>query len=235
MHRRAVRLSASSALDHERQRLVVDIDLFGGVLGQRAAVGDHGHDPFAGIAGRPDRERMALTLGVSSPFISGIGGGGEFVAGQHIMHARHRQRRGRVDRDDARGRMRRGHQRDMQHALGSRHRRRSGPGRRRSGDPREPGDWSRRSGMFGIGAHASDSSDRRGWRRAGARRRTQSPRRSGRSRCSGRYCRKSPRRYPRASARDCRASSACADQDHAPACNSRIAGRGSRRRRPGSG
>ena len=34
----------------------------------------------------------------------------------------------------------------------------------------------------------------RGWRRACARPRARSPRRSGRSRCSGRYCRRSPRR-----------------------------------------
>ena len=60
MHRRAVRLQRLFGVDHEGQRLVVDLDLFGGVFGQRAAVGDHGRDPFAGIARLPDRERMAL-------------------------------------------------------------------------------------------------------------------------------------------------------------------------------
>ncbi len=117
MHRRAVRLQRLFRVDHEGQRLIVDDDFFGGVLGQRAAVGDHGHHPFAGIARLPDRERMALDHGRIEPVHQRIGRGREFVAGQHIMHARHRQRRRGIDRDDARGRMLRGQHRHMQHAL----------------------------------------------------------------------------------------------------------------------
>ena len=37
-------------VEHERQRLVFDRDRFGGVLGERAAVGHHRRDPFAGVA-----------------------------------------------------------------------------------------------------------------------------------------------------------------------------------------
>ena len=117
MNRRAVRHQRLFRIDHERQRLVAHPDFFGGVLGQRAAVGDHGDDPFAGIAGLSDRERMALHLRRIEPVHQRIGRRGEFIAGQHIMHAGHRQRRRRIDRDDARGRMLRRQDRDMQHAL----------------------------------------------------------------------------------------------------------------------
>ncbi len=117
MHRRAVRLERFFRVDHERQRLVIDDNFFGGVFGERAAVGDHRHDPFAGITGLPDRERMAFDERRIEPVHQRIGCGGEFVAGQHIMHARHRQRLGRIDRDDARGRMLRRQHRDMQHAF----------------------------------------------------------------------------------------------------------------------
>ena len=51
---------------------------------------------------------------------------------------------------------------------------------------------------------------RHGSGRACARPRARSPRRSARSRCSGRCCRRWPRRCRRASAPDCRRSSACA-------------------------
>ena len=46
-----------------------------------------------------------------------IRGAGEFIAGQHVVHARHRQRGGGVDRHDPCGRMLRRQHRDMQHAF----------------------------------------------------------------------------------------------------------------------
>ena len=117
MHRRAVRLKRLFRVQHERQRLVADVDFFGGVLSERAAVGDHGRHPFAGIAGLSDRQRMAFHPRRIEPVHQGIGRGGQFVAGQHIMHARHRERRRGIDRHDARSRMLRRQHRDMQHAF----------------------------------------------------------------------------------------------------------------------
>ena len=59
MHRRAAGRERLLAVEHERQRLVLDRDQLGGVLGERAGVGDHRRDPFARIARDLDRERMA--------------------------------------------------------------------------------------------------------------------------------------------------------------------------------
>ena len=117
MHRRAVRLQRFFRIQHEGKRLVFDANLFGGVLGERPAFGDHGHDPFAGVTRLPHRERMALDQRRVEAVHQGIGRGRKLFARQHIVHARHRQRRRAIDRDDARGGMRRGHNRDMQHAL----------------------------------------------------------------------------------------------------------------------
>jgi len=52
----------------------------------------NGGDPFAGIARLPDRERMALDLRRIEPVHQGIGRRRKLLAGQHIVHARHRQR-----------------------------------------------------------------------------------------------------------------------------------------------
>ena len=201
-------LSASSAFDHERQRLVVDLDFFGGVLGERAGLGDDGRDPFAGIARVPDRERMALDLRRIEPVHQGIGRGRELFAGQHIVHARHRQRRRSASIETMRA---------------------AGCGEATTATCSMPSSatsatkWprpatKRRSSRTlrlvetkrkarGIGAHFASTTDssasRPGaayWPCAIAPRRTAPPRRSAHSRCSGRYCRRSPPRCPRASA-----------------------------------
>ena len=98
MHRRAVGRIRLLGVDDERQRLVLDVDEFGGVLGERAGVGDDGGDPFARIARLPDRQRIALDVGRIEPVHHRIDGGGEFLARQHIAHAGHRERGAGVDR-----------------------------------------------------------------------------------------------------------------------------------------
>ena len=213
--------SASSAFDHERQRLIVDVDLFGGVFGERAAVGDHRRDPFAGVAGLPDRERIAPHVRRIEAVHQRIDRRGELLAGQHVVHARHRQRGGGIDRDDARGRMLRRQHRHMQHAV-----------ERDVGDvmavARDEAAVLANAAVGrdeaegrGIGAHFASATVVPGLRRPRQRRigaaqplggELRSPRRSARSRCSGRYCPRSPRRYPRASALALCCSSACADR-----------------------
>ena len=46
-------------VEHEGQGFVVDDDFFGGVFRLRAAVGDHGDNPFAGITRDLVRQRPA--------------------------------------------------------------------------------------------------------------------------------------------------------------------------------
>ena len=92
MDRRAVRPQRFFRIHHERQWLVGDADLFGGVFGQRAAIGNDRDHPFTGIAGLPDRERMALNLWRIEPVHQGIGRRGKFIACQHIVDARHGER-----------------------------------------------------------------------------------------------------------------------------------------------
>lgn len=79
---------------------VVDHHGLGGVLGQGAAFRDHGHDPFAGIAHDAVGERIALDLGRVDAGQDGVGVGLELLAGEHVVHARHGQGSGGVDRDD---------------------------------------------------------------------------------------------------------------------------------------
>ena len=59
-------------IDHRRQRLVIDLDQLGGVLGDRAAIGDDGRDPFADIARILMRQRPACTFGASSRIIASV-------------------------------------------------------------------------------------------------------------------------------------------------------------------
>ena len=117
MNRRAVRLQRLLRIHHERQRLVGDAHLLGGVFGQRAGLGDDSDDPFAGVARLTDRERMAADIRRIEPVHQGIGRRRQLIARQHVMHAGHRQRCGSIDRDDARGRMLRRQDRDMQQAF----------------------------------------------------------------------------------------------------------------------
>ena len=113
MHRRTAWLRGFLAVEHERQRLVLHHHRLGRVLGERARVGDHGGDPFAGIARNVDRERPARHVGRVEAGHQRQRRGRKLAAVEHVVHARHRQRRGLVDGHDARGGMRRGHQRHV--------------------------------------------------------------------------------------------------------------------------
>ena len=116
MHERRSGCQRLLGVDHVRQRFVLDLDQFGGVLGERARVGDHRRDPFAGVAHDVVRQRVARHLRAHrrrsrSESVRGA----EFLAGQHVVHARHRERRVGVDREDARAGVRRGDQRHVLH------------------------------------------------------------------------------------------------------------------------
>ena len=115
MHDRRVRLQRVFRIDHKRQRLISDLDKLGAVFGERAGVGDHGGDPFADIARLFDGERIAPHLRRFEAVHQLIGRGGKLFAGEHIMYARQRQRGFAIDGNNARGRMRRGHQRYVEH------------------------------------------------------------------------------------------------------------------------
>ena len=117
VHRRAVRLQGLFRLHHKGQWLIDDADFFGGILGQCTGVGNHGDHPFAGIAGLPHRQRMALNFWRIEPVHQRIGCRRKLIAGQHIMDAGHGERRRGVDRNDTRGRMLRRQDRHMQQAF----------------------------------------------------------------------------------------------------------------------
>ena len=114
MNRRTLGVERLLGIDHIRQRLVFDADLFGGVLGLRARFGYDRDDPFADIAHLFDGKRIAPDIRRVQAVHQGIGRFRKLFAGQHIVHAGHVRRLDRIDRDDARGRMLRAHQRHMQ-------------------------------------------------------------------------------------------------------------------------
>ena len=116
VHDRAAGRIGGFAVEHERQRLVVHAHQFGGVLGERAGVRDHRRDPFAGIARDVDGERTPRHLRGVEARQQRLRRGGKLAAVEHVVHARHGQRLGLVDRDDARGGMRAGHQRHVARA-----------------------------------------------------------------------------------------------------------------------
>ena len=116
MHQRAAGVGLVG-IEHERQRLVFDGDRLGRVLSERARVGHHRRDPFAGIARHVQRQRIARHVRRIEAGGERVGRAGKLRAFEHVMHARHRQRRGLVDRDDARRRIRARHQRDVLDAL----------------------------------------------------------------------------------------------------------------------
>ena len=116
VHQRAAGPVRLLAVEHERQRLVLDRDRLGGVLGERPAVRHHRGDPFARIARDVDRERPARHVRRVEPGHQRQRRGGELLPVEHVVHARHLQRRALVDRHDARRRPRAAHQRDMARA-----------------------------------------------------------------------------------------------------------------------
>ena len=104
-------------VDDEGQGLVFDLDKFGGVLGQRARVGDDGGHPFAHVARCADGERVATDVRRVEPVHQGFAGRREFRAVDDRVDAGHGQRLRGVDGFDDRGGMLGGHERDVQHAF----------------------------------------------------------------------------------------------------------------------
>jgi hypothetical protein len=113
MDERAPRLHRLLGIHDVRQRLVVDLDQLGRVLGERPAVGDHGGHPLSGIAHAILGERPTRHLGRVHADRERVGGGAEFLAGQHVVDARGAARRIRVDGADTGRRIGRGHDRDV--------------------------------------------------------------------------------------------------------------------------
>ena len=116
MHQRRAGFQRFLRIDDVRQQLVLDFDKLGGVLGERARVGEHRRDPLSGVAYDAARQRPARDFGRVHPDRERIGVGAEFFAGEHVQHAGRGERGLGPDRDDARARMRRGDQRDVLHA-----------------------------------------------------------------------------------------------------------------------
>ncbi len=117
VNRRAIRLKGVFRIHHKRQGIIGDADFFGGVFGKRACFRNHGNDPFAGVACLPHCQRMALNQRRIKPVHQRIGRSREFFTCEHIVDARHRQRRRGIDRNDAGGRMLRRQDCHMEHAF----------------------------------------------------------------------------------------------------------------------
>ncbi len=115
VHQRAAFLERLLGVEHEGQGLVVDLDRFGGVFGERASVGDDRRHPFAGIARGLEGERPPRHVRGVEARHQRRGRRGELGAVEHVMHAGHFQRRGLVDALDARRRVGAG---DQRHVLG---------------------------------------------------------------------------------------------------------------------
>jgi len=98
------------------ERLVIDLDQLGRVLGQGAAFGHDGCDPLAGIARQAMRQRIAAHFRDIEAAHHGIGRGNEIGAGDHCACSRQSERLARVDATDTCEGIRAGHKRDMQHA-----------------------------------------------------------------------------------------------------------------------
>ncbi len=103
-------------IDHVRQRFVLDFDQFGRILGERARIGDHGRDPFARVANDVPGEREARHLGCVDADRQRIGVRAELLARKNAEHPGRGACRSRIDRDDARARVRRGDERDVLHS-----------------------------------------------------------------------------------------------------------------------
>ncbi len=115
VHQHGAGLNRLFGVEHEGQLLVGDSDFLRRVFGKCAGIGDHGRDPFAGIARDIGRQRPARHVRRVEPGHQRQRGLRQFVPIQHVMHARHGQRRALVDCLDARRRVGAGHQRDVAH------------------------------------------------------------------------------------------------------------------------
>ncbi len=113
--RRAVLLRLER-VEHDRQRLVLDLDQVARVLGDVAVLGDHGRDRLAVVAHLLDGDHVLDDR-------AGAEGGkrrrmlGDVGARDDADHAGQRLGLRRVDGDDARVRVRAAHDRRMRHVL----------------------------------------------------------------------------------------------------------------------
>lgn len=114
---RATRLEGLFGVRDKRQRLIIDAQLFGRVLGLRARFSYDGGHPFTRIPGLTDSERIALHIRRIEAVHQGIDRGRQLLTGENVVHARHRQSSRTVDRDDAGRRMLRRQDRHVKHAL----------------------------------------------------------------------------------------------------------------------
>ena len=96
-------------IGHRRQRLVVDLDLLGGVLGLRQRLGEDDGDRIADMVRLAMGDRrmrrilhLRAVLGRDHPAANETADlvGGKLGAGEHREHARHRRRRLAVDAPD---------------------------------------------------------------------------------------------------------------------------------------
>ena len=124
-------------IDHCRQRLVIDLDQFGGILSLRQRFGDDERDALADrahLVGGENAARRAKALRAAHVLGHRRRQAAELVgihigAGQHREHAVGGLGLGGVDALDARVRVRRHHQDAVSTAAAGRYRRRSGRGR----------------------------------------------------------------------------------------------------------
>ena len=105
-HRRAVGverllLGRPLGIDDELERLVLDPDLLGGPAGLLRVLGGDERDRLAEVADAVDREHRLVGELEAVELRAG-----DVVVGENRVDARHRQRLGDVDRDDARVRVR---------------------------------------------------------------------------------------------------------------------------------
>ena len=115
MHQRRALRQRLFGVEHEGQRFVIDLDGFRRVFRQRAAVGHHGDDPFAGIARGLEGERPARHVRRVEPGHQRMSGGGKLRAVEDVMHAGHPQCGAFVDRLDVRRGVRTSDHRDVLH------------------------------------------------------------------------------------------------------------------------
>ena len=88
----------------------------GGVFGERARVRDHRRHPLAGVARNIDSKRTPRHFRSVEASEQRLCCRRQLATIKHVVHAGHGQRLGLVDCENARGRMRRGHQRHVPHA-----------------------------------------------------------------------------------------------------------------------
>ena len=118
--RRLRRLQRRLHVDHRRQRLVVDLDPGGGILGQRAGLGHHRSDRLADPGRALERQgqlrRRLHAFEVRQGRHPGIAMRRQVRALEHAQHARDLERRGAVDRQDFGMGVRASDEGDMHHA-----------------------------------------------------------------------------------------------------------------------